>query len=283
MRLRRRAARRLFRRRLPNVAGRFSIANNGAIMSRQQVYEMPAPEKLVEDLPPSDAHWHEIAYGGQSNSEQINRPRRWAELPGSLSPKELKRRLWHMSPGLLPVLSYIYPHKDPLSPTFRTIACGLIVAISALLLWRFKTIRRSGEQSELSAVFGYAVSTLLTLLLFPQHAELGMLVLCVLAFGDGMATTCGLIFRGPRLPWNPDKTWSGTVSFVTFGGLGSSLAYWAESQPRAATWQALVCGFAAAVVAALAESLPSRINDNVRVGVASAVTAVAAHAMVVGL
>jgi dolichol kinase len=230
--------------------------------------------------------WHHAASGERWRIDVVASPslfRRWGELPGTLSAKEIKRRLWHIAPGFLPIASYIYPHKDPLSPTFCAIAFGLIVGISSALLWKFKTIRRTCEQSELGAVFGYAVSTLLTLLLFPKHAELGMLVLCVLAFGDGMATTCGLMFLGPRLPWNHAKTWSGLTAFVVFGGLASSLAYWAESQPRAMTWQALVCGFSAASIASIAESLPSRINDNVRVGIVAAVTAVIAHAIVVGL
>lgn len=232
---------------------------------------------------PATSEWHKASSGEQVRIDSVASARRWLELPGSLSAKELKRRLWHMLPGLLPIASYIYPHKDPLSPTFQKIAAGLIVGIAALLLWRYKTIRRTDEQTELSAVFGYSVSVLATLLLFPKHAELGMLVLCVLAFGDGMATTIGLLFQGPRLAWNRAKSWAGTLAFIAFGGYLASLAYWAESQPRASWPVALTCGFSAAVVAAFAESLPSRWNDNVRVGITSAVTAVAAHAMVVGL
>ena len=149
---------------------------------------------------PAIREWRETSAGNQVRIDSVTPQRRWLELPGHLSVKELKRRLWHMLPGLLPIASYIYPHKDPLSPTFQKIAAGLIVGIAALLLWRFRTIRRTGEQAELSAVCGYSVSVLATLLLFPKHAELGMLVLCVLAFGDGKATTIGLLLRGPRLP-----------------------------------------------------------------------------------
>ncbi len=251
-------------------------------MSRQQAKETPASERIASTpSSPSDVQWIDSASGERWRIDPVAQPRRWLELPGHLSATELKRRLWHMSPGLLPIASYIYPHKDPLSPTFQKIAAGLIVGITALLLWRYKTIRRKGEQSELAAVFGYSVSVLATLLLLPKHAELGMLVLCVLAFGDGMATTCGLLLRGPALPWNQAKSWAGTIAFVGFGGYLSSLAYWAESQPRASWPIALTCGFSAAVVAAFAESLPSRVNDNVRVGIAAAVTAIATHAFVV--
>ena len=255
-------------------------------MSQQQT-NSTQQHKRTTDSPASTstAEWRETTSGERERVRIDISPvsRRRLELPGSISLPELKRRLWHMSPGLLPIASYIYPHKDPLSPTFQAIAFGVMVTITTALLWRYKTIRRACEQTELSAVFGYAWSTLLTLLLFPWHAELGMLVLAVLAFGDGMATTCGLLLRGPRLPWNPEKTWSGTCAFVGFGGSLSSLAYWAESQPQASWSASLLCGFSAAMIAAIAESLPSRINDNVRVGIASAVTAVAVHAVVVGL
>ena len=253
-------------------------------MSRQQA-NSPQEHERTTDSPASTStgEWRETRSGERVRIDIPPVARRRLELPGSISFPELKRRLWHMSPGLLPIASYIYPHKDPLSPTFQAIAFGVMVTITASLLWRYKSIRRAGEQTELSAVFGYAWSTLLTLLLFPWHAELGMLVLAVLAFGDGMATTCGLLLRGPRLPWNPEKTWTGTFAFVGFGGSLSSLAYWAESQPQASWSASLLCGFSAAMIAAVAESLPSRINDNIRVGIASAVTAVTVHAVVVGL
>ena len=237
----------------------------------------------TSSAPPSETSWCETMTGEQVRIDTPKLSRRFLQLPGTIPLKELKRRLWHMGPGLFPIVSYIYPHKDPLSVTFQVITAGIMLTITSSLLWRFKSIRRVGELNELGAVFGYAGATLLTLMLFPKHAELGMLVLCVLAFGDGMATTLGLLFRGPRLAWNKEKTWVGMAAFVSFGGSLSSLAYWAESKPQASWSIALICGFSAATVAAVAESLPSRINDNVRVGVASAVTAVSAHALVVGL
>lgn len=253
-------------------------------MFRQSVNKTPDRENFANRSSSlSGDKWLDTANGERLRIDSVTRRRRWLELPGHLTTKELKRRLWHMSPGLLPIASYIYPHKDPLSPTFQKIAAGLIVGIAALLLWRYKSIRRKDEQSELGAVLGYSVSILATLLLLPKHAELGMLVLCVLAFGDGMATTCGLLLRGPALPWNRQKSWAGTLGFVGFGGYLASLAYWAESQPQVSWSIALTCGFSAAIVAAFAESLPSRVNDNVRVGIAAAVTAIATHAFFVGL
>jgi dolichol kinase len=141
-----------------------------------------------------------------------------------------------------------------------------------------------------AAVIGYAGSVLLTLLLFPAHAELGLTVLAVLAFGDGSATLGGKLFGGKRLPWNRDTTWAGLICFVCVGLPMAALVYWGETyfNPETASEPvpisiALLCGGTATVIAALAESVPSRINDNIRVGLAASLAVVSVHALAVGL
>lgn len=97
---------------------------------------------------PATSEWRETSAGDQVRIDLVTSSRRWLELPGSLSTMELKRRLWHMLPGLLPIASYIYPHKDPLSPTFQKIAAGLIVGIAALLLCATKRfVGRASKRS----------------------------------------------------------------------------------------------------------------------------------------
>ena len=201
---------------------------------------------------------------------------------GPISAKELKRRMWHMLPGLLPVLSWIVPHKDPLSPTFKGIAGCIVVGLSVALLSRFHTILRTDEHNPLAAVFGYAGAVLMTLILFPAHAELGMTVLVILAFGDGSATLGGILLRGPTLPWNSTKTWAGLFCFLLIGAPLASLAYWAEAQPVVGVGAAVVCGCSAAIVAALFESIDSRWNDNIRVGLAASITVAIAHGIFIG-
>ena len=139
------------------------------------------------------------------------------------------------------------------------------------------------------SVAGYAGSVLITLLLFPAHAELGLTVLAVLAFGDGSATLVGKLVGGPRLPWNPQKSWAGFLAFATVGGAMASLIYWGETHfntealgPGVSLVQALACGFTPALLGAVYESIPSRVNDNVRVGVVAAAGVTAAHILVVG-
>jgi len=195
-----------------------------------------------------------------------------------------------MCPGLLPMVLWFVPHADPLSPVLRGIMAAVVLVLGGAIFVRYRKIERSrADFNRAGAVFGYAGSVLLTLLLFPAHAELGLTVLAVLAFGDGSATLGGKAIGGAKLPWNHEKTVSGLVSFMIVGIPVASAFYWGEVyfNPESASppvgWStALLCGGSATVAAAIAESIPSRINDNIRVGVTAAVVVVAVHAVTVG-
>lgn len=214
-----------------------------------------------------------------------------AERKSGLSTAEWRRRIWHTTPGLLPFLLWFVPHRDPISPTLRGIMVLLAIALAGHIYWRYRHIQRQQDRERASAVLGYALSVLAMLLIFPQHAELGLTVLAVLAFGDGSATWGGLTFGGPKLPWNPHKTWSGLASFLIIGTAMASVIYWGETQfnPESQEYQAvsfqtaLACAGTAVTLAAFAESLPLRINDNIRVGIAAAVGVTTMHALLLGL
>jgi dolichol kinase len=97
------------------------------------------------------------------------------------------------------------------------------------------------------------------------------------------------MLRGPTLPWNREKTWAGTSCFLLVGAPLASLIYWGETTFNPESLgaavpfgAALICGSSATFVAAIAESYRSRIDDNIRVGFAAAVTVVIAHGSVIG-
>lgn len=208
-----------------------------------------------------------------------------------ISSTELRRRFWHGVPGLLPFLLWWLPHRDPISPTLFGIIVAVAVLIAGAIFVGYRQIERSGEHHQrLAAVGGYAGSVLLMLLLFPADIELGLTVLAVLAFGDGSATLAGLLFGGPKLPWNRQKTVAGLMAFLCVGGPMASLIYWGETvmnpeavPPIATMRTAVLCGGATAFVAAVVESIPSRINDNIRVGAAAAVTVAVMHSLSTGM
>ena len=202
-----------------------------------------------------------------------------------ISLTELQRRLWHITPGFLPLLLWPISHADPISPTLRAILILIICGIGISIFKGYRRIARSGADSnELSSVAGYAGSVLFTLLLLPSQIELGFAVLAILAFGDGTATLGGLLLRGPALVWNREKRLSGLLCFILFGGFMASVIYWGEAQnleamnnPRVDFRTALMFGFPLAFVCAIVESLPLKINDNIRVGVTAIAMSVLLH------
>ncbi len=211
-------------------------------------------------------------------------------LSARIGPTELRRRFWHMAPGIIPLLLWNIPHRDPAAPLLIFIAGGVAAVLGVSIFVCFGMIARDRNQSDrMGAVVGYAGSVLATILLFPGQMELGMTTLAVLAFGDGSATLGGMLLQGRKLPWNPRKTWSGLFCFIAVGVPVASIIYWGETHynplalgPSIPFRTGLICGGAAVLVAAIAESLPLRINDNIRVGVSAAVTLVVAHGLTVG-
>ncbi len=196
--------------------------------------------------------------------------------------QELRRRLWHMAPGLYPFIFCFIPHVAPESWIWKAVYLihALILGASGVYLKRI--VCRPHEKSCLSCAAAYAGVVLGTLLLFPHQPELGMTVLTIIAFGDGSATLVGLLVKGARLPWNARKTWWGTLAFVVFAAPLASMAYWGTAVAPIPFSTALVCGGTATLVAALAESLPMRFNDNFLVGLTSAITVTVMHGLTVG-
>jgi phytol kinase len=198
-----------------------------------------------------------------------------------LHPTEIRRRMLHMLPGFLPFILWFIPHKDPWGPILADVVLVLTVAIVGPALLRFSAFARPGEQDGRSSVLGYALPILAALCLFRGREEIGMMTLAILAFGDGSATLGGLTLGGRPLYWNPRKTVTGLSCFLIIGGLMATVVFWGEARP-AITWtQAALIGGGTTLAAAIAESVRSRINDNLRVGVVSLIVGAVLHGLVI--
>lgn len=137
----------------------------------------------------------------------------------------------------------------------------------------------------------YPLSVLLLILIFPSRLDIVAAAWAILALGDGTATLVGRAvnvnaelakpaeedfsassassaFNRGRLPWNRDKSIAGTVAFIVFGGLGGvALAWWTRPAitPPPSLIFVIAAPLVAAVAAALVETLPIRLDDNVSV------------------
>ena len=121
----------------------------------------------------------------------------------------------------------------------------------------------------------YPTSVLLLLLLLPSRPDIVAAAWGIMAAGDGAATLVGRRSRGGRIPWNRHKSVAGTVAFVAAGGLaGAFLAWWCAPivLPPPFWWFPIVAPIAGVAAAAAVETLPIRLDDNLSVPAAAALT-----------
>ncbi len=110
----------------------------------------------------------------------------------------------------------------------------------------------------------YPVSVLALILLFPHHLEVVAAAWAMMALGDALAGIAGEAIASPALAWNTRKSWVGFAAFIAAGTFGATvLIRW--TAPWLAPERALAVCAAAAVVGAIAESLPIRLDDNLTV------------------
>ena len=194
---------------------------------------------------------------------------------------EFRRRIFHMSPSLMPIGLPFIPHNDVWgAPLLGILFLSTItVLVLAVLLGPF--LVRNGEISWMGAVLGYMGPVVGALLLFPGRAEWGLMTLQILALGDGSATLGGLMIGGRRLPWNRKKTFSGLFCFAIVGSLAASYSFWGESRPGVSFTKAFVVCGVAALCAAIVESLPIRSNDNMRVGATALIVGIIMSSLVI--
>jgi uncharacterized protein (TIGR00297 family) len=157
-----------------------------------------------------------------------------------------------------------------------------VLAGAAMAFSRYALPRMGGRNllTEAERRRGYSVGLLLSplailILLFslPHRLDIVAAAWGILAVGDGMAAIAGTRLGGPRIPWNPDKTLAGSLAFCVCGGAaGALLAWWCRPAliPPPYVWFSLGAPFAAAAVAALVETVPIRLDDNLTVPLTAA-------------
>ena len=195
---------------------------------------------------------------------------------------ECRRRLLHMLPGLLPVVLSFIPHRDPWGLPLLFSVLVLMSGIFTFAITRELDFARRNETNWNYTVEGYGLPVVVTLFLLPGRSELGLMVLGIVAFGDGSATLGGKLMGGRQLPWNRNKTWAGLGCFLLAGTTMASFNYWIEARPHVEYGVALCIAAVAALTAAIAESLPIRSHDNLRVGTTAAITGLGMHFLLLG-
>ncbi|HKF44990.1 MAG TPA: DUF92 domain-containing protein [Thermoanaerobaculia bacterium] len=142
------------------------------------------------------------------------------------------------------------------------------VALGALLFNLFvmprigRGIYRDPEKARDTGIVAYAGMVLVLILLFrDRYLPMAAAVWAMMAFGDPAAAILGRRIGGPALPWNPEKTWSGTLGNWAVGSLASSLVVSFVTDRPLLPGAAAILVTGSAVYAFL-ESVRSGVDDN---------------------
>lgn len=156
-------------------------------------------------------------------------------------------------------------------PWWQTVAlAAAALAFNLFLLPRLRVnLYRPGDRERgVHGIIWYPLAVLLLLVSFPRRPDIAAAAWGILAIGDGLATLAGRAIGGPRWPWHREKTLSGSAAFAIAGAAaGVFLAWWCR--PALASPPALAFTIAAPILAviaaALAETIPARLDDNLSV------------------
>ena len=192
-----------------------------------------------------------------------------------LTAGELGRKAVHMAVG-----GFAFAVR-PLGAPLAAVAALAAILFNAFLLPRIggRNLWREGEARSGFAlgIVLYPVAVLLLILIFARHLEVAAATWGILAFGDGMASIVGMAVGRRKLPWNPAKSWAGSSAFLLFGGLAAAILLLWSAPGQYSAGFAVAIAFAAALFAALLESQPLGLDDNLGVPLVTARRAVLSH------
>jgi dolichol kinase len=204
------------------------------------------------------------------NEAEATQPQKPKAKPETLA-NEFWRKSLHMLPGFLPFWFMSMPHTDPLDPEALNFITVVAVSLTAIFIALRRVVSRHGESDFLLTTISYPAIILTVLWMFPKRVEFVCVIVIVLAFGDGSAFIGGKLFGKRKLPWNRDKSWAGMISFILVAAPVASLAFWLEARPALPATTAIASACVATVLAAIAESIDTKLTDNLRVGLAAAI------------
>jgi len=136
-----------------------------------------------------------------------------------------------------------------------------------------KAMSRTGDRREiLRGPLFYGIVFVVMTLVYWKDSPIGMTALMLMCGGDGLAEIMGRGLKSPKLPWNKDKSWAGSLGmFIGGWALAAfilSMFVLAGIFPEPFTGY-LVPITLIALAGTLVESLPLKDVDNITVTLAA--------------
>uniref|UniRef100_A0ACD5Y4D5 Uncharacterized protein n=1 Tax=Avena sativa TaxID=4498 RepID=A0ACD5Y4D5_AVESA len=196
----------------------------------------------------------------------------------ALLDQKLCRMLVHISVGLVYFLVWpLFSEDDVYAPFLASLAIALnIVRVTLIGLGVVKddgvvnSMTRHGDYRELlRGPLYYACAITLTTVIFWRKSPISIAVICILCAGDGAADITGRRLGNMKLPFNPYKSYAGTI-VMFFAGFIASVLYMCYFNLLGfidVSWTMAAAFGATSFAAAIVESLPvsTRLDDNLTV------------------
>lgn len=177
---------------------------------------------------------------------------------------EEKRQIVHI---LLFILAFCLKYLNRWQAAMLLFILLLFTLVIVPRLKLKKYFYRHSEKKYSQGAVLYFFILLILVIIFPL--PIVAVSWAILALGDGSATLIGKHFKCKELPWNKHKTFVGSIAFFIFASTGAFvLLIWMI--PTMSYSSALIIAIKTALIAAIVESLPLKINDNVSVTLSSA-------------
>jgi phytol kinase len=192
----------------------------------------------------------------------------------------LSRKLIHIGTGPLFVLCWLLFTAAPASRylaalvpllfTLQFVLIGLgIVKDEASV----QAMSRTGDRREiLKGPVYYGLVFVVMTILYWLESPIGMVALMLMCGGDGLADVIGRRFGHRKLPWNPGKSWAGSLGMLVGGWLLAFLILWVFVSAGVFPGSISVYVPALTVIAlvgAIVESLPLKDVDNITVTISA--------------
>ena len=186
---------------------------------------------------------------------------------------QLGRRLFHLANGVAIATAYALLFTQPqVVRLFGITACLVYILdrvrihypeLLARVPWVNDRFFRAEEHVRESAMTPYAIAILLTILTFPKPVAL--IAIYTLAIADPLSAVVGITWGRHRVV--PGKSLEGSAAFLVATGLVAfAVLTWAL--PEAPLASRVEAGLLIGLLAAVCESLPLRIDDNLTIPLA---------------
>ncbi|KAF7038445.1 hypothetical protein CFC21_048631 [Triticum aestivum] len=195
--------------------------------------------------------------------------------------QKLNRKLVHITIGMVFLLFWPLFSSGRYAPFFAALAPGINI-IRMLLLGlgimkneaMVKSMSRSGDHRELlKGPLYYATTITLATSVLWRTSPIAIALVCNLCAGDGIADVVGRRFGKEKLPYNPNKSYAGSIAMAVAGFLASIgyMHYFHSFGLMEESWYMTLGFLVVSVAAALVESHPisTDLDDNLTVPLTS--------------